>query len=428
MKNRSKNWLILAHCFNMDGRAASQTITDKIPFLMEKGISPIVVSAPTGKKDKDFVHHQVFSPAPSGINFEVRKKIEQKYGKNKRSEFFKALVTIFCAPFLLFEKLIIDLDSHWSWFITAGLKSGALIRKYKPDVIYSTAGPSSTHFTGYLLKKVSHIPWIAEIHDPLIPASGRLKCQRQVFHRWLEKIIFRNADAVFYFTENACNNARNRTQIFHNSHVLRPGATPPQISGISYKKTGKIHFGHFGSLASGRNMSKLIKALHRIFEKEPFLRGKVILDVYGMPLDAQSKKTVTQLSLTDTVREHGRLEYDPVTKKTGRLQVFEKMHLCDVLLIIHGETDICNEYIPSKTYEYLLTKRPILGVTATESELGQTLLSAGHSVVVNNISDIEAAIRKKIHDWEDGQIEKCEGTNSFTVEDAVTKLVASVNV
>ena len=33
-----KRWLILSHGFNMDGRAASQTITDKIPHLLGAGI------------------------------------------------------------------------------------------------------------------------------------------------------------------------------------------------------------------------------------------------------------------------------------------------------------------------------------------------------------------------------------------------------
>lgn len=49
MKNNER-WLILSHGFNMDGRAASQTITDKIPFLVANNINPIIVSACTGKK------------------------------------------------------------------------------------------------------------------------------------------------------------------------------------------------------------------------------------------------------------------------------------------------------------------------------------------------------------------------------------------
>ena len=43
-----KRWLILSHGFNMDGRAASQTITDKIPHLLGAGIQLHVLSAITG--------------------------------------------------------------------------------------------------------------------------------------------------------------------------------------------------------------------------------------------------------------------------------------------------------------------------------------------------------------------------------------------
>ena len=49
-----QNWLILSHCFNMDGRAASQTITDKLPYFVESGINLYVLSAITGKKDDRF--------------------------------------------------------------------------------------------------------------------------------------------------------------------------------------------------------------------------------------------------------------------------------------------------------------------------------------------------------------------------------------
>ena len=45
-----KKWLILSHAFNMDGRAASQTMTDKIPSLLAAGIDIYVLSAITGSK------------------------------------------------------------------------------------------------------------------------------------------------------------------------------------------------------------------------------------------------------------------------------------------------------------------------------------------------------------------------------------------
>ena len=56
VSKKSRNWLILSHCFNMDGRAASQTITDKLPYFIESGINLYVLSAITGKKDDRFYH------------------------------------------------------------------------------------------------------------------------------------------------------------------------------------------------------------------------------------------------------------------------------------------------------------------------------------------------------------------------------------
>ena len=42
----------------MDGRAASLTITDKIPYFLDAGVQPIVFSAITGLKDQRFPHEQ----------------------------------------------------------------------------------------------------------------------------------------------------------------------------------------------------------------------------------------------------------------------------------------------------------------------------------------------------------------------------------
>ena len=61
MTRKKRRWLVLSHCYNMDGRAASQTVTDKMPFLLEQGIEPVIVSALTGEKDDLLEHHQVAS-------------------------------------------------------------------------------------------------------------------------------------------------------------------------------------------------------------------------------------------------------------------------------------------------------------------------------------------------------------------------------
>ena len=67
-----KRWLILSHGFNMDGRASSLTVTDKIPYLLEEGIQPIVLSAVTGERDHRFPHYQLLPWGPAALRFDFR--------------------------------------------------------------------------------------------------------------------------------------------------------------------------------------------------------------------------------------------------------------------------------------------------------------------------------------------------------------------
>jgi len=254
--DKSNRWLIVAHCFNMDGRAASQTITDRIPFLLNKGIEIVVLSAPSGNKDTRFPHYQVISPAPSGIRFEMRHVINKHFQNPVSKKTLKALLTITILPFLILEKLFIHLDSQWSWFISAVFKGINIIKEHKPDLIYTTAGPPSTHMAGYILKKIFLTPWLCELHDPLIYDDETPKWQNYYFKKILEKLIFKKALHVIYFSEAALKRAENRNPSEKGKAiVLRPGASPPKTQQpINYCKTDKIHFGHFGSLAEDRNL------------------------------------------------------------------------------------------------------------------------------------------------------------------------------
>ena len=421
-------WFILAHCFNMDGRAASQTITDRIPFLMKKGIDPLVLSAPTGIKDTRFPHFQIISPAPSGIRFEMRFIIKNKFKGPIIRNILKSVSAVLCAPFYWAEKLIIQLDSQWSWFLSASIKGYFLVKKYNPALLYSTAGPPSTHLTGYILHKIFNLPWIAEMHDPLILDDQPRKWHDYYFKKWIEKKVCKNASAVIYFTEKALENANRRHPIKHRGIIVRPGANPPDFSAAQYKKRDKIHFAHFGSLDKTRNLNVFIQALHELIKKNNDLKSMVLLDIYGCELDAFSRKTLSKYPLDGILMEHGRLEYDPKSGKSGRQQVMEAMRKSDVLVILHGgEGSVCNEYIPSKLYEYLLTYRPILGLAAKNTELEEFLIATGNLAVdKDNVCAVKKGISEYIDKWEKEGLSDRKESSPFTVEATVNKLLSIV--
>lgn len=428
-KDLEKNrWFILAHCFNMDGRAASQTITDRLPYLTKKGVKFVVLSAPTGIKDISFPHYQVISPAPSGIRFEMRFIIKNKVKNKTAQNILKALSAVLCLPFYALEKVFLQFDSQWSWFFSAALKGSLIIRKHQPALLYSTAGPPSTHLTAYILHKLHGIPWMAELHDPLILDDQHPKWHKYYYNRLVERVVCHNAAIVVYFTSRALENANRRHRIRNRSLVVRPGANPPNFQEVRYQKREMMHFGHFGSLDKTRNLAVFIRALHDLIEEEPELQYRLRIDIYGCELDASSRRALHDYPLGEVLVQHGRLEHDPQTGKTGRQQVMEAMRITDILLLLHGgEGSVSREYIPSKLYEYLLTGRPILGLVEKGTELEGFLRDNQHlSVAQDDLMEVKKTLKAYIDKWRATGLEDRQMVSPFTVEATVNALIEAV--
>ncbi len=425
--DREKRWLVFAYLFHIDGKAASQTITDRLPLLVEEGVTPLVLSGPTGEKDDSVFQRRIFSCMPSGLQYELRFLLKKRKMAGWLREMLKAMVTVVFLPLYLVERIVIHLDTHWSWGISGAVSGLFYLFRYRPALIYSTAGPSSTHFAAYIVHLISGTPWIAELHDPLVyDIEPRKWHQRYLFNNWLEKKICRHAAVVIYFTEHALESADRRHPIQGRKIVLRPGADPPVTSGLQYARREQLHFGHFGSLAVTRNLSRLIQAFHLLFEEQPDRQQQLVLDIYGSGLDDVSRAALAEFPLAGTVQEHGRLEYDEVSGKSGRQQVIEAMKRCDILVILHGSGLICEEYVPSKVYEYLLTGRPVLALTPATSELGRIVLECGHWVAdpddVHAIRDMLAACIIK---WEHGDLAGTWPESPYTIKNTVDRLLAA---
>lgn len=419
-------WLVLSHAFNMDGRAASQTITDKIPCLIRMGITPIVVSAQTGTKDSEVEHHQVPAIAPSGLKFDMRHILKKHLRNPFAFKIVKALVSLALLPFYLLERAFIHLESQWSWFVMAYFKGTSLIRKHRPNIIYSTGGANSAHLAGFLLARRYRIPWIAELHDPMVHGEWRNSRMAYSWAKYLEHKICGHASAAWWFTEMALTRARERNpELGNRGHMIIPGVAAPDFQGTVYQKREKLHFAHCGSLAETRNLSVFIEALYKVLENHPQYGRKVQVDIFSSKLDSVSREALARFPLPSIVVEHGRLENDSITGKSGRQQVLEAMRQTDVLLLLHGSDPFCEEYIPSKLFEYLWAQRPILGLVWRNPQLDRILVERGHVAV--NALDVEGIGMKVLEifsQWEANQLVDNPNSNPFTVEHAVDRIVA----
>ena len=402
----------------MDGRASSQTITDKIPYFLEAGIKPVIFSAITGIKDERFPHKQFLAWGPAAFRFDFRHWIANQYGRGFLYKLLTRTVSILLAPLIGLEKLCLGYSSQWSWAMPAFMHGWRLIRQDKINLIYSTGGAWSAHLAGLWLKKVTGLPWIAEIHDPLVIRKNpndqgfeKPKNRDAQFRQYLERQICRHADLVWWFTDGALHYAKARNSNLNtkaNAHgfMVLPGAKPP--GGLEMTQVhsypDKLNLCHFGSLANDRSLSTILNAVAILLKKYPQAREYIRVHAYGAPLDALTVEAIKQFNFQDVLLGHGRLEKDPVTGMSGRERVVAKMQAADVLILLHGNDEWCAEYIPSKFYEYLWAGRPIWGITHRNPQLDQMLEERG--AYLSHEGDLEGISMALERIWLDWQ-QKC---------------------
>lgn len=281
-----KRWLILSHGFNMDGRAASQTITDKMPYLLEAGIEPIVFSAITGIKDQRFPHRQFLAWGPAAFRFDFRHWIANQYGRGFIYKVLTRTVSILLAPLIALEKLFLGYSSQWSWAIPAFIHGLLLVRSGKIDLVYSTGGAWSAHLAGLWLKKSTGVKWIAEIHDPMVIRKNsrdqgfeKPKNRDAQFRKYLEEQVILFSNFVWWFTDGALHYAKVRNPNLNtlgNAHgfMVLPGAEPPGSlrENQPHIYSDKLNLCHFGSLSKDRSLSIIVNALTAFLKKYPQAR------------------------------------------------------------------------------------------------------------------------------------------------------------
>jgi glycosyltransferase involved in cell wall biosynthesis len=415
-------WLILSHAFNMDGRAASQTITDKMPYFLEAGIEPTVFSSITGIKDTRFVHRQFLAWGPAAFRFDFRHWFANQYGRGLAYKVVTTAVSILLAPFIVLERMLLGLSSQWSWAMPAYLHGRRLIQNKKVDLVYSTAGAWSAQLAALWLKKSTGVFWMAEIHDPLVIRSnpddlglGVPNNRDARFRKRLEAQICKYADVVWWFTDGALHYATLRNPNLNQPGnatglMVIPGAEPlgnveaEQLSkqNIQSHTYGKhLVISHFGSLAKNRSISMILNCLPTFFQRHPEARSVIKVHVYGAKIDSLTADAIRQHGFADLVVEHGRIEKDPITGKSGRQRIAERMQTSDVLLLLHGDDEWCAEYIPSKMYEYFWMGRPIWAITHRNPQMNAFLHERNAYIsAANDAQSIGENLERIWLDWQ----------------------------
>lgn len=294
---------------------------------------------------------------------------------------------------------LLALPDRWvSWWLGAVPAGLSLIRKYKPDVIWSTFPISTAHLIGLTLHRLSGLPWVADFRDPMLQSSyPTSKLQRRIYG-WIERQTITRCRVAVFTTHSAMNAYRARFPELPASKftVIENGydedgfdmdALASQATAAPAAPGRRLTLLHSGVLyQTGRDPS-------------PFLAALASLKQAGR-IDAAGLRVVLRAPGEDAyvealVRKHGVEDIVEVAPPVPYREALREMLAADGLVVFQGSP--FNTQVPAKIYEYFRARKPILGLVDVAGETARVLRDAGfHSLVT---PDQGAAIAPMVDDF-----------------------------
>lgn len=276
--------------------------------------------------------------------------------------------------------------------IPAGLR---LIRRYRPEAIWSTYPIATAHLIGGWLAQLSGIPWIADFRDPMAQDGYPPDAATwRAFERIERNAITRAAASVFVTRGAAVMYRQRYPALAGRVTVIENGFDEQSCAGISTDGP---------SLAAGRRVL-LHSGIVYPSERDPtqLFAALAALKRAGRCSDLliRFRASAHDDFLRDLARRYDVADLIEVAPPLPYREALEEMHRADGLLVLQASN--CNEQIPAKVYEYLRAQRPILALTDPKGDTADLLRRCGVRYItpLDDAAAIEAIVPRFVADLE----------------------------
>lgn len=275
---------------------------------------------------------------------------------------------------------------RWRTWALAAVPAGLnLIRKYRPDVIWSTYPIATAHLIGARLHRLTGIPWVADFRDPMAQDGYPADPSTRRSFEAVEQDAALNAHRLVFVTPSAqaLYRARysavpsERFALVENGYDEESFATAEQDVDSAPLNVGCFTLLHSGIVyPSERDPKALFTALGCMLRSGRITAGALRIRFRAPVHDDLLRRLAAESGTTDLIE---------ILPSVPYRQALEEMLRADGLMVMQGVNS--NEQVPAKLYEYFRARRPILGLADPGGDTGKTMLDAG----VKHIARLEDA-------------------------------------
>jgi glycosyltransferase involved in cell wall biosynthesis len=269
-------------------------------------------------------------------------------------------------------------DRWATWRFEAMRIGMALVRKWRPQLLWSTYPIATAHVIGAKLQRRSGLPWVADFRDPMAqqgyPADAKLW---QAFKR-IEETAVCEARLSVFTTPGAAREYRQRYPSSANRiTVLENGFDEESFSGLAapwrrlMSDARPAMLLHSGVVyPSERDPTQLFSALRAMVAD-----GRIGIDDLRIRFRAPGYDDMLKRMAQQSGVERMIELLPPISYRAA----LEEMTNADALLVLQASN--CNEQIPAKLYEYLRAGRPIIALADPRGDTAGVMREAGLDTV-----------------------------------------------
>jgi glycosyltransferase involved in cell wall biosynthesis len=266
-------------------------------------------------------------------------------------------------------------DRWISWKFD-GIRQGMqLIRRYRPQLIWSTYPIATAHVIAAALQRRSGLPWIADFRDPMAqdgyPSDPRTW---QRFHE-IEQVAVTRAALSTFTTPGAVRSYRERYPacaerivLLENGYDEESFARAERDASVGQRLCpGTLTLLHSGIVyPDERDPTQLFEALGRLRRAGRLPEGRLRIRFRAAVHDALLQALAERYGVRDVIETLPAIGYAPALTEMLR---------ADGLLLLQAAN--CNEQIPAKVYEYLRAAVPILCLSDPRGDTHDVMRRAG---------------------------------------------------
>ncbi|HEX7983732.1 MAG TPA: glycosyltransferase [Duganella sp.] len=272
---------------------------------------------------------------------------------------------------------LMALPDRWvSWLLGAVPAGLRLIRRHRPQVLWSTYPIATAHLIAYVLQRLSGLPWVADLRDPMTDVGYPENPLTRKVYLWIERRTVEHCTVAVCTTPGAIQTYRRRFP-----HLP---AERFRLVENGYDEENFLDAQQHASAvppAAGRPLVLLHSGVIYPSERDPvpLFAALAALRRQGL-IGPENFKLVLRATghdafLAGLLATHGIEDLVEIAPHQPYRAALAEMLTVDALLVLQASN--CNHQIPAKLYEYLRAGRPILALTDAGGDTAATLRASG---------------------------------------------------